>query len=168
MQFLLSSSATTEFCLKICVTRYSRQIVSDFLKVVCANGQAKTVFEVTTLRNRFSCGACHLQSTLSCQEELTQSWSFEVIWGLMLYSVFGEIIPRIKTVNAFIVCTASFTSRYKFARQSRLSVIPYWEVNFDWFSKLNPSSATELYASGLYACDDTYCKRVCILNFFSS
>ena len=65
MQFLLSSSAT-EICLKICVTSYSREIVSDFLKVVCANGHAKTVFEVTTLRNRFSCGACHLLSTLSC------------------------------------------------------------------------------------------------------
>ena len=60
MHFLLSSSATTEFCLKICVTSYSRQIVSDFLKVVCANGHAKMVFEVTTLRNRFSCGACLL------------------------------------------------------------------------------------------------------------
>ena len=60
MQFLLSSSATTEFYLKICVTSYFRWIVSDFLKVVCANGHAKTVFEVTTLRNRFSYGACHL------------------------------------------------------------------------------------------------------------
>ena len=59
MQFLLSSSAT-EICLKICVTSYSREIVSDLLKVVCANGRAKTVFEVTTLRNRFSYGACHL------------------------------------------------------------------------------------------------------------
>ena len=50
-----------------------------------------------------------------------------LIWGLMVYSVFCQILPR-KTVNAF--CTASFTSWYKFsyrvlARQSRLSVIPY-------------------------------------------
>ena len=29
-------------------------MVTDFLKVICANGQAKIVFEVTTLRNRFS------------------------------------------------------------------------------------------------------------------
>ena len=29
---------------------------------------------------------------------------------------------------------------------SHISVIPYWEVNFDWFSK-NPSIGTELYAS---------------------
>ena len=66
MQLLLSSSVTTEFYLKICVTSYSKQIVSDFLKIICANGHAKTDFEVTTLRNRFSYGACHLQSTLSC------------------------------------------------------------------------------------------------------
>ena len=43
MQFLLSSSATTEFYLKICVTSYSSSIVSDFLKVICANGHVKTV-----------------------------------------------------------------------------------------------------------------------------
>ena len=60
-----------------------------------------------------------------------------LIWGLIVYSVFCQILPR-KTVNAF--CTASFTSRYKFSyraleRQSRLSVISYWEVNFDWFPK---------------------------------
>ena len=50
-----------------------------------------------------------------------------VIWGLILYSVFRQILPC-KTVNAF--CTASFTSQNKFsykalAQQSRLSVIPY-------------------------------------------
>jgi len=46
IQFLLSSSATGEFYLKICVTSYPRQRVSDFLKVTCAiNGHAKTVFE---------------------------------------------------------------------------------------------------------------------------
>ena len=46
-----------------------------------------------------------------------------VIWGLIVYSVFCQILPR-KTVNPF--STASFTSRYKFsyralARQPRLS-----------------------------------------------
>ena len=49
IQFLLSISATSEFYLKICVTSYSRYIVSDFLKVICPKSHAKTVFEVTTL-----------------------------------------------------------------------------------------------------------------------
>ena len=59
IQLLLSSSGTSEFYLNICVTSYFRWIVSDFLKVICANGHAKTVFEVTTLRNRFSYSTCH-------------------------------------------------------------------------------------------------------------
>ena len=49
IQFLLSISAASEFYLKICVTSYSRYIVSDFLKVICPKSHAKTVFEVTTL-----------------------------------------------------------------------------------------------------------------------
>ena len=34
----------------------------------------------------------------------------------------------------------------KTSAPSHISVIPYWEVYFDWFSK-NPSIGTELYAS---------------------
>ena len=45
-QFLLSSSATSEVYLKICVTCYSRKMAGDFAKVTCANGHAKTVSEV--------------------------------------------------------------------------------------------------------------------------
>ena len=51
------------------------------------------------------------------------------------------------------------------ARQSCLSVIPYQEVNFDWFSK-NPSFATELYASGLYASDLTAFAFLPIVNYY--
>ena len=82
--------------------------------------------------------------------------SLLVIWGLTLYSLFRHILP-LKTVNAF--CTASFTPRYKFsyralARQSRLSVIPYQEVNFDWFPR-NPQHYDKVIRcnSGFYASD---------------
>ena len=54
----------------------------------------------------------------------------------ILNSDFGRISLS-KTVIALY--RASFTSRYKvfitIAGQSRVSVIPYQEVNFDWFSK---------------------------------
>ena len=54
----------------------------------------------------------------------------------ILNSDFGRISLS-KTVIA--LCRASFTSRYKvfitIAGQSRVSVIPYQEVHFDWFSK---------------------------------
>ena len=47
-----------------------------------------------------------------------------VIWGLILYSVFRQILPR-SLVNAF--CTALFTWRYKFSYRAL--------VNFDLFRK---------------------------------
>ena len=53
-----------------------------------------------------------------------------VIWGLIVYSVFCQILPR-KTVNAF--CTASLISQILIG------------------SLKNPSFATKLYTSGLYA-----------------
>ena len=123
IQFLLSSSATGEFYLKILVTSCSRQIVSDFLKIVCAiNGHAKTVFE-------------EMKSLLLLCMSLVVDFVFlggtnssvMVISVLILYSVFLQILLR-KTVNTF--CTTSFTSRHKFsyralARQSRFSLIPY-------------------------------------------
>ena len=63
---------------------------------------------------------------------LVQSKSILVI----LNSDFGQIVLR-KTVIA--LCSPSFTSRYKvfitLAVQSRVSVIPYWEVDLDWFSE---------------------------------
>ena len=43
-----------------------------------------------------------------------------VIWGLILYSVYRQILPR-KIVNAF--CTASFTSQNKFSiKYSRINL----------------------------------------------
>ena len=97
-------------------------MVSDFLKVICAiNGHAETVFKemksILLLCMSLVVGFVFLGGTNSVM----------VIWGLILYSVFRQILPC-KTVNA--ICTASFTSRYKFscralARQSRFSVIPY-------------------------------------------
>ena len=110
--------------------------VCSFITLVenmIANGQAKIVFEVTTLRNRFSFNTVHAIDFVL----VGGTNSVLVIWGLIVCSVFCQILSR-KTVNAF--CTASFTSRYKFsyralARQSRLSVIPYQEVHFDWLPK---------------------------------
>ena len=155
IRFLLSSSATGEFYLKICVTSYSRQIVSDFLKVVCAiNGHAKTVFE-------------EMKSFLLLCMSLVVDFVFlggtnsvMVISVLILYSVFRQILLR-KTVNTF--CNASFTQRYKFscralARQSRFSVIPYQEeflisLLFT-YSNLNTNGKFDLFYNQI----DSVCK----------
>ena len=55
---------------------------------------------------------------------------------VILNSDFGQIVLR-KTVTT--LCSTSFTSRYKvlitLALQSRVSVIPYKEVDLDWFSE---------------------------------
>ena len=39
-----SGPAAGEFYIKIWFTSYSRKILSDFLKVICANGHPKNVF----------------------------------------------------------------------------------------------------------------------------
>ena len=118
IQFLLSCSAISEFYLKLCVASYSRLIVSDFLEDICANGHKKPLLKYQLLEI-----ASFLRHVIGSR--LTNS--VLVIWGLIPYSVFRQILPR-KTVNAF--CTASFTSQNKFSykaltQQSRLSVIPY-------------------------------------------
>ena len=95
---------------------------------------------------------------------LGETDSVLVIWGLILYFVFRQRLPR-KTVNTF--CTASFTSQNKFsykalAQQSRLSTSNSVLGSKFWLVPQKTPALRQSYTlSRLYASDITHSSIFC-------